>query len=225
VDLARLSGCAPAGVICEIMNDDGTMARSPDLERFAEKHGLCIVTIDDVIQYRMRTERLVRRVAEQDIVLDTTGTEWTAMVYEATTEPRQFLALVKGDVSGPEPVLTRVHVGSTLGDVFSSTESDGGKRLRAALGAIEKIGRGVCLYICPTRDVLTEFKLHAAPGDDSPMHELGLGAQVLADLGLHKIRVLTKHTRKFANLAGFGLEVVERIAVDSMSLQKPGPRC
>jgi 3,4-dihydroxy 2-butanone 4-phosphate synthase/GTP cyclohydrolase II len=143
--------------------------------------------------------------------MDTTGTEWKAMVYEVTTEPRQFLALVKGDVSGPEPVLTRVHVGSTLGDVFSSTASDGGKTLREALAVIEKAGRGVCLYICPARDVLTELKLHAAPGDDSPMHEHGLGAQVLADLGLHKIRLLTKHPRKFANLGGFGLEVVERM--------------
>jgi 3,4-dihydroxy 2-butanone 4-phosphate synthase / GTP cyclohydrolase II len=211
VDLARLAGCAPAGVICEIMNDDGTMARSADLERFAEKHGLCILTIDDVIQYRMRTERLVRRVAEQDIVLDETGTEWKAMIYEVTTEPLQFLALVKGDISGPEPVLTRVHVGSVLGDIFSSTAADGGKTLREALTAIEKAGRGVCLYICPTRDVLTELKRHAAPGDDSTIHDLGLGAQVLADLGLHKIRVLSKHPRKFANLAGFGLEVVERL--------------
>jgi len=225
VDLARLAGCAPAGVICEIMNDDGTMARSPDLERFAERHALCIVTIDDLIQYRLRTERLVRRVADRDVVLDVTGTVWKAAVYEATTEPRQFLALVKGDISGPDPVLTRVHMGSTLGDVFSSTASDGGKNLREALVAVEKAGRGVCLYICPTRDLLTELGIDAAPGGDSPEHELGLGAQVLADLGLHQIRLLTNKPRKFANLAGFGLEVVERVALGSMSLQKPEPRC
>jgi 3,4-dihydroxy 2-butanone 4-phosphate synthase / GTP cyclohydrolase II len=235
VDLARLSGCAAAGVICEIMNDDGTMARSPDLERFAEKHGLCILTIDDVIQYRMRTERLVRRVAEKDIVLDATGTRWKAMVYEVRTEPRQFLALVKGDIGGPEPVLTRVHVGSTLGDVFSSTASDGGKRLRAALVAIEKAGRGVCLYICPIRDVLTELETHSVPGGvqaeaeihavsggNSVMYEHGLGAQVLADLGLHKISLLTNNPRKFPNLAGFGLEVVGRTAVDSKNPGQDG---
>jgi 3,4-dihydroxy 2-butanone 4-phosphate synthase/GTP cyclohydrolase II len=225
VDLATLSGCAPAGVICEIMNDDGTMARSPDLERFAERHGLCIITIDDLIQYRMRTERLVRREAERDIVLDATGTTWKAIVYQVTTEPLQFLALVKGDVSGPEPVLTRVHVGSTLGDVFSSTPSDGGKNLREALVGIEQAGRGVCVYICPTRDVLGDIKAQGAPHVDSPMHEHGLGAQVLAELGLHKIRLLTNNPRKYANLAGFGLEVVERVALKSMDLQKPEPRC
>jgi 3,4-dihydroxy 2-butanone 4-phosphate synthase / GTP cyclohydrolase II len=225
VDLARLSGCAPAGVICEIMNDDGTMARSPDLERFAERHGLCIITIDDLIQYRMRTERFVRREAEKDIVLDVTGTVWKAIVYQVTTEPLQFLALVKGDVGGAEPVLTRVHVGSTLGDVFSSTPSDGGKNLREALVKIEQAGRGVCVYICPTRDVLGDVRAHTAPQVDSPMHEHGLGAQVLADLGLHKIRLLTNHLRKYANLAGFGLEVVERVALKSMDLQKPEPRC
>jgi 3,4-dihydroxy 2-butanone 4-phosphate synthase / GTP cyclohydrolase II len=225
VDLARLAGCAPAGVICEIMNDDGTMARTADLERFAERHGLCVVTIDDLIQYRMRTERLVRLLAEKDIVLDATGTEWKAMIYEATTEQRQYLALIKGNVGGAEPVLTRVHVGSTLGDIFSSTTHDGGKNLRNALVAIENTGRGVCLYIGPTRDILTELKAHEAPDGNAPMHEHGLGAQVLADIGLHKIRLLTNNPRKFANLAGFGLEVVERITLASMNLQKTEPRC
>src|SRR5713226_6932424 len=119
VDLARLSGCSPAGVICEIMNDDGTMARKADLERFAERHGLLIVRIAELIQYRMQTERLVRRVAEHTLTLDVTGTEWQAIIYEVTTEARQFLALVKGDLRGTEPVLARVHGGSTLSDIFS----------------------------------------------------------------------------------------------------------
>jgi 3,4-dihydroxy 2-butanone 4-phosphate synthase/GTP cyclohydrolase II len=222
VDLARLAGFAPAGVICEIMNDDGTMARKPDLERFGERHGLAILTIADLIQYRMQTERLVRRVGEQRLTLDVTGTEWKAIVYEVTTEPRQFLALVKGDLAGPEPVLARVHGGSVLSDVFSSTESDGGKNLREALVAIERAGRGVCVYLPSVRDLGTELQVVAdvherkGPPAGSPLREFGLGAQVLADLGLHQIRLLSNSPRKIANLAGFGLQVVERVPLVSM---------
>ncbi len=222
VDLARLSGCSPAGVICEIMNDDGTMARKADLERFAEKHGLLIVRIAELIEYRMQTERLVRRVAEHTLTLDVTGTEWQAIVYEVTTEARQFLALVKGDLHGAEPVLARVHGGSTLSDVFSSTESEGGKNLREALVAIERAGRGVCVYLPGQRDLATELRgltqssdRKAAP-TESPLREFGLGAQVLADLGLHQIRLLTNNPRKIANLAGFGLQVVDRVPLLSM---------
>jgi 3,4-dihydroxy 2-butanone 4-phosphate synthase/GTP cyclohydrolase II len=222
VDLARLAGCAPAGVICEIMNDDGTMARKPDLERFAEKHGLVIVKVADLIQYRMQTERLVRRVGEQPIVLDVTGSEWSAVVYEVTTEGGQFLALVKGDLSGPEPVLARVHRGSALSDIFSSTEFEGGKNLREALLVIERAGRGVCVYLPSHRDLGTELQIHAMlargeqPLPDAPLREFGLGAQVLADLGLHQIKLLTNNPRKIKNLAGFGLEVVERVPLVSM---------
>jgi 3,4-dihydroxy 2-butanone 4-phosphate synthase/GTP cyclohydrolase II len=223
VDLARLSGCSPAGVICEIMNDDGTMARKADLERFAERHGLLIVRIAELIQYRMQTERLVRRVAEHTLTLDVTGTEWQAIVYEVTTEARQFLALVKGDLRGPEPVLARVHGGSTLSDIFSSTESEGGKNLREALVAIERAGRGVCVYLPGQRDLATELRGHferndrkSAPPVHSPLREFGLGAQVLADLGLHQIRLLTNNPRKIANLAGFGLQVVDRVPLLSM---------
>jgi 3,4-dihydroxy 2-butanone 4-phosphate synthase/GTP cyclohydrolase II len=215
VDLARLAGCAPAGVICEIMNDDGTMARRTDLERFAARHGLLLVTVADLIQYRMQTERLVRRVAEQTLTLDVTGSEWKGIVYEITTEPRQFLALIKGNLGGPEPVLARVHGGSVISDIFSSTESEGGKNLREALVAIERAGRGVCVYLPSVQDLATELGRHAAVTDPkappSPLREFGLGAQVLADLGLHQIRLLTNHPRKIANLAGFGLHVVERI--------------
>src|ERR1043166_5877989 len=134
-----------------IMNDDGTMARKADLERFADRHKLTILTIADLIQYRMQTERLVRRVSEQKLTLDATGTEWKAILYEITTEPRQFLALVKGELGGPEPVLARVHGGSVLSDIFSSTESEGGKNLREALVAIERAGRGVCVYLPSVR--------------------------------------------------------------------------
>jgi 3,4-dihydroxy 2-butanone 4-phosphate synthase/GTP cyclohydrolase II len=222
VDLARLAGCPPAGIICEIMNDDGTMARKPDLERFAARHDLLIVTIADLIQYRMQTERLVRRVAEQSLTLDVTGSEWKAIVYEVTTEARQFLALIKGDLAGPEPVLARVHGGSALSDIFSSTESEGGKNLREALVAIERAGRGVCVYLPSVRDLAAELRAHGTshdrktPSAESPLREFGLGAQVLADLGLHQIRLLTNNPRKIANLAGFGLQVVDRVPLLSM---------
>jgi 3,4-dihydroxy 2-butanone 4-phosphate synthase/GTP cyclohydrolase II len=228
VDLARLAGLAPAGVICEIMNDDGTMARKADLERFAERHKLVILTIADLIQYRMQTERLVRRVAEHPLTLDVTGTEWKAILYEVTTEPRQFLALVKGELGGHEPVLARVHGGSVVSDIFSSTESDGGKNLREALVAIERAGRGVCVYLPSVKDLATELMVHSeslekkgSPGG-SPLREFGLGAQVLADLGLHQIKLLTNNPRKIANLAGFGLHVVERVPLLSMRRGEPG---
>jgi 3,4-dihydroxy 2-butanone 4-phosphate synthase/GTP cyclohydrolase II len=225
VDLARLSGCSPAGVICEIMNDDGTMARKADLERFAERHGLLILRIAELIQYRMQTERLVRRVAEHTLTLDVTGTDWQAIVYEVTTESRQFLALVKGDLRGTEPVLARVHGGSTLSDIFSSTESEGGKNLREALVAIERAGRGVCVYLPGLRDLASELRAHSEKSDrkipstespPAPLREFGLGAQVLADLGLHQIRLLTNNPRKIANLAGFGLQIVDRVPLLSM---------
>jgi 3,4-dihydroxy 2-butanone 4-phosphate synthase/GTP cyclohydrolase II len=222
VDLARLAGCSPAAVICEIMNDDGTMARQPDLERFGARHELTIVKVADLIQYRMQTERLVRKIAEHTMKLDVTGTDWNVLVYEITTESRQFLALIKGDISGTEPILARVHGGSTISDIFSSTESDGGKNLREALVEIEKAGRGVCVYLPSVRDLAAEMRIHTeknerpdfSPGP--PLREFGLGAQVLADLGLHQIRLLTNNPRKIANLAAFGLSVVERVPLHSM---------
>lgn len=222
VDLARIAGLYPAGVICEIMNDDGTMARQADLAKFAARHNLLIVKIADLIQYRMQTERLVRRVADHTLKLDVTASDWKVIVYEVTTEARQFLALVKGDLGGPEPVLARVHGGSVLSDIFSSTESEGGKNLREAMVAIERAGRGVCVYLPSTRDLATEMRIHNEPPDHhspssgAPLREFGLGAQVLADLGLHQIRLLTNNPRKIANLAAFGLQVVERIPLLSM---------
>jgi 3,4-dihydroxy 2-butanone 4-phosphate synthase/GTP cyclohydrolase II len=223
VDLARLAGVNPAGVICEIMNDDGTMARMPQLEAFAAKHGLRILTIADLIQYRLFTERLVRRVAEERVILDQTRTEWTAVVYEAAhVDARQFVALVKGDLTGPAP-LCRVHTGSTLADLFASTPRDGGSHLREALAQIEAAGRGALVYIAPRGDLRGELAvwraMHDAPPPtavDTPLREFGLGAQVLADLGLREIRLITNNPRKIAGLGGFGLEVVERVALHSM---------
>ena len=224
VDLARLAGLTPAGVICEIMREDGSMARMPDLEVFAKKHGLRILSIADLIQYRLQTERLVRRVTQGAVRLDETGTEWTANVYESATDARQFVALVRGDISGAAPVLCRMHSGSTIGDVFASTKREGGRNLREAIRRIEAERRGVIVYLPPRQPPAeeiaalsnsasgTDTRRPAASGD-SPLREFGLGAQVLADLGLHEIRLLTNNPRKIAGLSGFGLSVVESVAL------------
>jgi 3,4-dihydroxy 2-butanone 4-phosphate synthase/GTP cyclohydrolase II len=221
VDLARLAGCTSAGVICEIMNDDGSMARMPDLERFAEKHGLLILSIADLIQYRLQHEALVRRIRDVSVVLDRTNPNahtWRSVVYGTDVDPRQFLALVFGDVtSSGTPVLTRVHTGSTFGDVFGSTPFEGGSNLRAAIAQIEREGRGVILYLPGRGDVARELddyvKAHLpreatdAP-PEPPLREFGIGAQCLADLGLRQIRLLTNNPRKIAGLHGYGLDVV-----------------
>jgi 3,4-dihydroxy 2-butanone 4-phosphate synthase/GTP cyclohydrolase II len=237
VDLARLADLTPAGVICEIMNEDGTMARMPDLEVFAQKHGLRILTIADLIQYRLFTERLVRRVSEKSITLDQTGTPWRAIVYEtAGIEERQFLALIKGDLAGGPPPLCRVHTGSTVADVFAATPRDGGRHLHETIAQIEAEGRGALVYIAPRGDLRRELDAlealaqhppaasRAAPqapharavGGDPPLREFGLGAQVLVDLGLHEIRLLTNNPRKIAGIHGFGLDVIERVPLHSM---------
>jgi 3,4-dihydroxy 2-butanone 4-phosphate synthase/GTP cyclohydrolase II len=224
VDLARLADLTPAGVICEIMNEDGTMARMPDLERFAAKHGLRILTIADLIQYRLFTERLVRRVGEAALQLDQTGTEWHAVAYQTSgIDERQFLALVKGDLSSGPPPLCRVHSGSAVADVFASTPRDGGQHLREAIAQIEQEGRGALVYIASRGDVGKELEtwvgMRKAPPPTNaaaPLREFGLGAQVLVDLGLHRIRLLTNNPRKIAGLHGFGLDVVERVPLHSM---------
>jgi 3,4-dihydroxy 2-butanone 4-phosphate synthase/GTP cyclohydrolase II len=223
VDLARLAGLRPAGVICEIMNADGTMARMPDLEIFAKQHDLIILTVADLIQYRLQTERLVRRVSERSMRLDATGTEWTGYVYEIVGETRQFLALARGAVASGEPVLCRVHSGSLVSDLFSSTPFDGGSNLREAILAIENAGAGVVLYIPPKGDLVGELEALDAGGDPQSaggkawtLREFGLGAQVLADLGVRQLRLLTNSQPKIAGLTGFGLEVVERVPLVSM---------
>jgi 3,4-dihydroxy 2-butanone 4-phosphate synthase/GTP cyclohydrolase II len=202
------------------MNDDGTMARKADLERFAQRHKLTILTIADLIQYRMQTERLVRRLSEQTLTLDVTGTEWKAILYEVTTEPRQFLALVKGEIGGPGPC-SRGCTAVRSCRTSSARPSRTGKNLREALVAIERAGRGVWVYLPSVRDLGTELRTHAEAHErkgplGAPLREFGLGAQVLADLGLHQIKLLSNNPRKIANLAGFGLHVVERVPLLSM---------
>jgi 3,4-dihydroxy 2-butanone 4-phosphate synthase/GTP cyclohydrolase II len=205
------------------MKDDGSMARMPDLEQFSKKHGLRILTVADLIQYRLQTERLVRRTMEHPIRLDATGTTWRAYVYEVLTDGRQFLALVKGEIDGQVPTLCRVHAGSTIGDVFASTRFDGGRHLREALLKIEAEGRGALVYLPSRGNTLREIESYIALENpspdgpaDQPLREFGLGAQVLADLGVHKIRLITNNPRKIAGIHGYGLDVVERVALDSM---------
>ena len=235
VDLARLAGLSPAGVICEIMNEDGTMARMPDLERFAERHQLRIVTIADLISYRLQTERLVRCVERGPLLLDRTGTRWEALVYEVGIDQRQILALVKGQPQPDQAVLCRMHSGSTLADTFSSTLSEGGRNLDEALEIIERAGCGVVVYLPSTRNLRQELGALTAsitsegkPPSAAPsrphggiLREYGLGAQVLRELGLCKIRLLTNNPRKIAGIHGYGLEVVESVPLVSMTQPPP----
>ncbi|MGA2447584.1 MAG: 3,4-dihydroxy-2-butanone-4-phosphate synthase [Polyangiaceae bacterium] len=223
VDLARLAGLTPAGVICEVMNADGAMARTPDLERFSRAHGLRIATIADLIQYRLLTERLVRRTSEATVTLGLTGTEWRVIVYESPVSPRQYLALVKGRVAEGPPPLCRVHTGSTWNDVFGGAGSEAGRHLRESIEWIENEGRGALVYIAPLGHVRCEIEesttngIRASRGsaNEPPLRDIGLGAQVLADLGIRELRLLTSHPRRIAGIEGFGLHVVERVALPS----------
>jgi 3,4-dihydroxy 2-butanone 4-phosphate synthase/GTP cyclohydrolase II len=232
VDLARMADLTPAGVICEIMNEDGSMARMPDLERFAKKHGLRILTIEDIIQYRLFTERLMRRSTEAMVTLDQTGTEWRVIVYETTIDDRQFVALVKGNLKGSTPPLCRVHTGAILADLFAATPRDGGRHLREAIAQIEADGNGALVYIAPRGDVRSELAAWrstndpppsaSGPAPEQPLRAFGLGAQVLLDLGLHEIRLLTNNPRKLAGIHGFGLEVVESVPLQSAEPGRTG---
>ncbi len=229
VDLARLANLTPAGVICEIMKDDGSMARMPDLELFARKHGLRIVTIADLIEYRLQTERLVSRAADETIHVDATSSDWRAIVYETAIDGRQFLALIKGDISGKAPVLCRVHSGSTVADTFAAPAHEGSAHLRECLSAIEEEGRGVVVYLPPQGNTLGELAhytaLRSGPASEKngeqTLRELGLGAQVLSDLGLNKIRLLTNNPGKIAGIQGYGLELVERVPLPSATKARP----
>jgi len=223
VDLASMAGLLPAGVICEIMNDDGTMARLPDLQRFADEHQLQILTIADLIRYRLETEKLVRRRSDFPIRLDATGSEWQAVIYETSVGAGPFLALVKGDPARAESTACRVHSGALLADVFGSDTLGGGRHLRAALEHIEGLGHGVVVYLPPKADFQSELAALGRPRDPRsasgaedalaspgpPLREFGLGAQILRDLGLHRIRLLTNHPRKIAGIEAYGLEVLE----------------
>jgi 3,4-dihydroxy 2-butanone 4-phosphate synthase/GTP cyclohydrolase II len=225
VDLARLSGLGPAGVICEIMNDDGSMARMPDLEKFSQQHGLRILSVADLIEYRLQQESLVTRAATATLAPSLPGVtaDFQARVYNTPVEKTEYLALVLGDVTTPEPVLVRVQTACFPGDVFGSQACDCGAQLRAALEQIQRQGRGVLLYVFPSgrQSLLNDVRAHVlhedtarVAGREHKLRDFGLGAQVLADLGIRNLKLLTNNPKKIAGLEGFGMVVVERVPIE-----------
>lgn len=228
VDLSRLSGFKPVGVICEILSEDGSMARLPDLIKLKEKFGLKLITIKDLVAYRIQKEKLVRRAVE--VRLPTHFGDFKLIAYETMIDDKNHLALVKGDISNGEPVLLRVHSSCATGDLFGSMRCDCGEQLATAMMMIEREGRGVLLYIMQEgRGIGLINKLKAynlqdqgldtveaneTLGFKADLRDYGIGAQIICDLGVKKMRLMTNNPKKVVGLEGYGLEVVERVPLE-----------
>ncbi len=231
VDLSRLAGLRPAGVICEVMKADGTMARRPELERFAKKHKLVMLSVADIIRYRLEHERLIRRLSERTIVRPS-GKEYRAYAFGSDVDSLVHVALVHGTPTARTPVLTRVHRGCVAGDVLGDTGCDCGRQLQSAFDQIEAAGQGVVVYLQKHMSPSQRLACTHTPNeevvqgaqDQTRLREFGVGAQILKDLGLSRLRLLTDNPKKIVGLESYALEVVEQVPLSAAPARTRKPR-